>query len=80
MADNGWSFEEAKKHSVVERLLERCSTYTGKVCGDAMLDKDNWCERCLAADEIEALKAKVSDLELALDDERLESSKWDHNG
>jgi hypothetical protein len=45
----GWTHEEAKGHTVVERLLERCATYGGGTCADRGVDVDDWCERCLAA-------------------------------
>ena len=49
----GWSHEEAKGHTVVERLLERCGAYNedGLFCTfRSDLAHEDWCERCLAAD------------------------------
>ena len=48
----GWTHEEAKKHTVMDRLLERCSVYAQDfmACPDRPdLSLENWCERCLAA-------------------------------
>lgn len=49
----GWSHDEAKCHTLIERLLERCSTYAQDFMpcpeqGDDLPPAD-WCERCLAA-------------------------------
>jgi hypothetical protein len=46
---SGWTHEEAKRHTLVERLRERCSTYGGATCDAKGLVADDWCERCLAA-------------------------------
>jgi hypothetical protein len=50
---SGWTHEEAKRHTVVERLFERCRTYVpdGRACY-MRLRKEDWCERCLAADRL----------------------------
>jgi hypothetical protein len=51
----GWTFEEAKQHTIVERLYERCQAYSdGTDCRG--LDRANRCERCLAAERIEELE------------------------
>lgn len=47
----GWTHAEAKTHTLVERLLERCATYGGTTCTtNPDLAHDDWCERCLAAE------------------------------
>lgn len=53
MISFAWSHEEAKTHTIVERLFERCSIYAQDFLpcpeqGDD-LPKEDWCERCLAA-------------------------------
>lgn len=47
----GWTHEEAKRHTLAERLRERCATYspTGAPCHLGTLARIDWCERCLAA-------------------------------
>lgn len=48
----GWTHDEAKRHTLVERLYERCATYspTGNACPqDPGTLPEDWCERCLAA-------------------------------
>ena len=52
MSVNGWAHEEAKRHSVIDRLLERCATYGGGTCEDRGVQREDWCERCLAAAEL----------------------------
>lgn len=48
---HGWTHEEAKRHTLVERLHERCALYGGSTCPDRLdLAHDDWCERCLAAE------------------------------
>lgn len=55
MANNqyGWTHEEARQHTLVERLFERCSTYAQDQlpCPEQGTDlpRTHWCERCLAA-------------------------------
>lgn len=49
----GWTHAEAKAHTLVERLLERCATYGGTACATKPdLAHDDWCERCLAAEAL----------------------------
>lgn len=57
----GWSQEQAKTHTLVERLFERCATYapSAKTCPDtAALAQEDWCERCLAATRLMELGDK----------------------
>lgn len=49
----GWTHEQAKQHTVVERLLERCAAYGGGTCQERQVPFPDWCERCLAVAEIE---------------------------
>jgi hypothetical protein len=49
---SGWTHDEAKQHTVVERLVERCAVYAQDqlpCVAQGDLPRDNWCERCLAA-------------------------------
>ena len=56
-ASAGWSHEEGKKHTVTERLRERCSTYAGgATCSERGISPEDWCERCLAVDKIEDMR------------------------
>ena len=57
----GWSLEEARKHTIVERLRERCKVFAGATCEG--LPHEMWCERCLAAEEIERLTAALKQVE-----------------
>lgn len=50
----GWSHDEAKQHTLVERLLERCAHFAGSTCAQRHLSEDDWCERCLAAQALQA--------------------------
>jgi hypothetical protein len=55
----GWIHEVAKRHDVVERLRERCAVYAGgKTCLERNLKPEDWCERCIAAHEIETLRSR----------------------
>jgi hypothetical protein len=56
---SGWSFEEAKKHTVRERLLERCAAYAGLPCDRRGIEDTEWCERCLAARDLENYEQAV---------------------
>lgn len=57
---SGWTHEEARQHDVVERLRERCSTYAGgTTCPEKAMPDTDWCERCIAASTIDALRALV---------------------
>lgn len=52
---SGWTHAEAKQHTLVERLLERCATYGGTPCATKPdLAHEDWCERCLAAEALVA--------------------------
>jgi hypothetical protein len=54
MDSAGWTLEEAREHTVVERLRERCAIYSnGRTCKQRELPHEDWCERCLAAEIIE---------------------------
>lgn len=44
----GWTHEEARRHTLAERLHERCRTYGGRTCSEKGLPEAEWCERCLA--------------------------------
>ena len=55
----GWTHDEAKQHSITERLLERCQVYGGGDCSTHKVERENWCERCLAAERIVDLEAKL---------------------
>ena len=56
----GWSHEEAKKRGVVERLDERCAAYSnGQTCRERPIKREDWCERCIAASEIERLRGEI---------------------
>lgn len=48
-SERGWPHEEAKQHSLVDRLWERCAAYAGKTCPARKVPQEDWCERCLAA-------------------------------
>lgn len=55
MTEYGWTHEEAKLHTVVERLFERCAAYSprGRTCFDDIeVPVTEWCERCLAASRL----------------------------
>lgn len=61
-AKKGWSHEEAKQHSLVERLEERCQFFAvdslscrQKATGMGRPEFEDWCERCLAAWYIEIM-------------------------
>lgn len=54
-APSGWTHAEAKGHTLVERLLERCAVYGGTPCATKPdLAHEDWCERCLAAEALVA--------------------------
>lgn len=55
----GWTHDEAKQHSLTERLLERCQVYGGGDCSTRNVEHENWCERCLAVERIVDLEAKL---------------------
>ena len=64
----GWTHEEAKRHTLAERLHERCRVYGGQTCGERHLPEPEWCERCLAVrvlrdavEEMESMVAYVPD-------------------
>ena len=59
--ERGWTHEEAKQRTLVERLLERCSHYAGSTCDQRGLPEDDWCERCLAAQALRSLLAPHPD-------------------
>lgn len=51
----GWTHEEAKRHTLIERLHERCALYGGATCPEKTgLPHEDWCERCLAAEALPA--------------------------
>jgi hypothetical protein len=59
---SGWDHTEAKKHTITERLRERCSAYAGGMtCSERDIPLGDWCERCLAADKIEHMYALLSE-------------------
>lgn len=55
-----WTHAEAKTHTVVERLLERCRAYgkANKTCSENSIVHEDWCERCLAAERLQELGEK----------------------
>ena len=57
MNDKGWTHEEAKRHSLIDRLRERCRTYSSsdKTCDEEPMPRVDWCERCQAAFLLEGL-------------------------
>lgn len=60
-AGAGWTHEEAKKHTLVERLWERCAVYGGKPCAaKPELAHDDWCERCLAAEVLVSVASVIT--------------------
>lgn len=56
----GWTHEEAKNHTLIERLLERCATYSQDQmpCPEQGEDlpREDWCERCLAAERLREIE------------------------
>lgn len=58
----GWTAEEARKRTLVQRLHERCAVYAGDVCSER-LPHDEWCERCLAAEVIASLQTMAAGAE-----------------
>lgn len=53
-AHGGWTHDEAKQHTLIERLHERCATYAGMPCEYRVANEADWCERCLAAKALES--------------------------
>lgn len=83
-SSGGWSHEEAKKHSIIERLHERCAFYNGgEHCKNTHTQIEDWCERCLAAEEILILENYIEDktdeiiwLQADIDNMKYELDSW----